>query len=190
MLYQNCRYLPIHCFNEINITGDLTFLIEERNTLSEKDIKKKYPEDLLQKKWEEIIQEYEKLAKNKKSAYLYSLRAEIIYLQYRIIFFASAQELIELGEDVSQMIHPLKKQQIKPMLASAKNNLNTKLKQLDKETDNKESDVQDFEKALAVVKGNGYSVDRFTLPVSEWIEILNNLERKAEALKKNKKKGS
>lgn len=188
MLYSNCRYLPIHNFNEVTITGDLTFLIQERELLQKEEIIKKYPKEVLESKWLEILNEYENITQNKKTEYLYKLKAEVIYLQNRVIYLSLILESLQEGYDVTNIINPEKTEDIKLLLASAKNNLNTKLRQLESETIENKAGKQDFEKALAIVKGNGYLIDRFTLPVSEWVEILNNLEKKAKEIEKMSKK--
>ena len=46
--YKNCRELPMHNFNEIQITNDLNYLVKDKTKQSDED---------LQRHWIEILEE-------------------------------------------------------------------------------------------------------------------------------------
>jgi hypothetical protein len=180
MLYRNCRELPVHNFNEIVITNNLSFLIKDQEEHKQEELKSH---------WKEIITEYETLIDDSKIAYMYRLKAEIIYLKQKIQFLILAQAIYEAGYDISEHIKPIKPQELKTYISAARNTLNLKLKQ--EANDGKESKdipINAFEEAIATAKGNGYLIDRYTLPVSEWIAISSQLEKKAKEIEKIKNK--
>ncbi len=39
MLYKNCRELPYHNFNEIQVEGDLNYLVKDKGKHSEEELK-------------------------------------------------------------------------------------------------------------------------------------------------------
>jgi len=179
MLYENCRTLTIHNFNEITITGNLKFLI----------IEGEHTEDELKDKWQEIIGEYETLAKDQKVMNLYRLRGEINYLEKYLKYLQLAEEAHINGKDVKELIKPALPQQLHALISSTSNKLRKLVKEFADEEQRKiEHNPQVFEEAIASAKGNGYLIDRYTLPVSEWIAITRQLEQRAKELDKLSRK--
>lgn len=176
MLYENCRTLPIHNFNEITLTGNLSFLIIDKG---------EHSEDELQQHWQEIIQEYETLAKDQKVISLYRIKGEIIYLKNNLYYLELAEVLHDNDVDVTEMIKPVSPDQLHALVSSTRNKLNLRMKQYEtEEKQDIEHSPQAFEEAVAAAKGNGYLIDRYTLPVSEWIAITRQLEQRAKEYEK------
>lgn len=167
MLYKNCRELPIHIFNEISLTNDLNLLIKENNN--------NYTEDQLLDKWIDIIDEYNKLsgsdnAYNEKISYeknklkLYIL---IAVRDLRDTVGIDNEELKLLCKDFSFRID-----KIDLYINSILKSLKTQ-DELDKLNIDKKNNFEDI---LAVLNENGFNINRFITPVSEYLAYINRLK--------------
>jgi len=179
MLYQNCREIPIHNFNEISITGDMSFLIKEKG---------KHTEDELQDKWIDLIDEYngyfnkenESLEKNK----------QIELLRFEYLKLIAIKNLIlsnENGDEVKKILKKLniKEDKLDRFISSCLSNLN----KLSLENNIKSDNGYSFEESLIVLNENGFNVDRFKNTVSEYAFFINRLNKKINEQRKLQHRG-
>lgn len=172
MLFQNCRELPIHNFNEICITNDLTFLVKEDS----KDYK---DEDLLEK-WISIVDEYNKL-QNNTSSYDDRLKQEKNKLKLSQMY---ALLILDYLEKDKQIVRKLCSK-INVVYEKLDLFINQTIKELRKEEQfNENSNENQLEETLAILNENGFKIDRFKTPVSEYIACINRLKESIKAKSK------
>ena len=73
--YKNCRELPMHNFNEIQITNDLNYLVKDKTKQSDED---------LQRHWIEILEESFELSKDTNQKKFFKDKSELIHLEVKI----------------------------------------------------------------------------------------------------------
>ncbi|MXV39350.1 hypothetical protein GO491_11795 [Flavobacteriaceae bacterium Ap0902] len=174
MLYKNCRELPIHNFNEC-MEGNFSYLV----------ISGEHSEIEIQEKWIGIIDEYNSLI-TKGADINISKKAEILGLHLKINLITILQELKSVESLADGEFKDLIKKYGKPtLLAGLKNKLNRKLNELPEQKDSE----NDFDKTLAVLNSQGFNVDRFKTPVSEYIKMLELLDEKFKAIQNSRKQG-
>lgn len=185
MLYQNCRELSCHIFNELFITGDLKLLVKEKS--------KVYTSDELIAHWHLIIDEFNELTKNTEAAKEFKQRLEIIYLNNLIYFlhFIQATQHITLTEEVKTIVETIKKEHrirdVSKHIAKSNNRLSQLMSQIEKEkSDNSKVQQIGFEEIFAELISQGTSFNRHTTSVSEFAFLLNIMKKK-NSNKPNKK---
>lgn len=177
-LYNKCNILPIHNFNEAS-NGDLSFLQVNKN--------EEIPEYILQETWIEIMDEYLKISNSALTLSILGEKLKSVYLISQLKVYQSLKNCFENEIDVTEL---LKKYRIKPeninqKIALVKNDFN-QLFTKEKEGKN-ESDNSNFEMSLAMIRKEGYSIDRFKMVVTEWCAILNQIEKQQRIAQKNGK---
>lgn len=183
-IYQNCRELPIHNFNEVIITGDLNFLVKDKSIQD--------PE-LLNQQWKNILDEFHEISNDKAFNRILLEKAEIIYLQGKVL---ACQVIIGIGtngqnEEITEKIKELRSRyrirDVKQALASTKNKLKLKIAQFERMTTHEESKVSLGAMIANVSRILGYKIDRFTTTVEEWVELIKTAEEIAKENQKKKK---
>lgn len=183
-IYQNCRELPIHNFNEVIITGDLNFLIKDKSTQDPEELKKA---------WDNILSEFHDISDDKAYKKILSEKAEIIYLKGKVL---ACQIIIEVGsnresEEILKGIKELRKRyrvrDARNTLAATKNKLKLKIAQFERMTTHEESKVSLGSMIANVSRILGYKIDRFTTTVEEWVELLKTADEIVKESKKKKK---
>ncbi len=185
-LYQNCRELPIHNFNEIIITGDLSFLVKDGSQQDEKE---------LADHWQNIISEFHEISNDKLYNRILMEKAEIIYLQGKvlacqIVFGLLGRKLShEVAEKVDELRQRYKIRNVKSSLAQSRNKLKLKIAQFERMTTHEESKASLGSMIANLSRVLGYKIDRFTTTVEEWIELVKTAEEIIKEKKKLKEKG-
>ena len=87
MLYKNCRELPMHNFNEIQVENDLSYLIKDGA---------EHDSEELERHWIDILEESFKLSKDHSQQKFFRDRAELIYLETKITILSYVKELEHL----------------------------------------------------------------------------------------------
>lgn len=165
MLYKNCRELPIHNFNEC-MEGNLSYLV----------VSGEHTDDELESKWVDILDEYNALTKTGVDTNIIK-RCEIVSLQLQIDLIVELSTLSNVEEFQKYT------QNKDRLIAGLTNKLNRKIKELPKNTDK-----NDFDKTLAVLNSNGFTIDRFKTPVSEYVKMLELLDEKIKAMREHQSK--
>lgn len=176
--YKNCRELPIHNFFELSRTGELRYLLKDYDDAGDFQ-----DNEDLQKANIEIIDEYNALFKNKrnesviKNSELVALEIKLqnLLLIQSILFHSGWTEDLEkqarkTGVELADLDIHIKT--IRSQLRKVQNRMKT-------EAENSENESDNLEKALSLVKENGFNLDRYRTPVIEFAYALNRLEEKA-----------
>lgn len=172
MIYNNCRELSIHCFNEICLTNDLKLLIKENS--------KHYTERELLEKWIDIINQYNEL-QNNTNVYDYKIKLEKNKLKLTQMY------ALLILDNINEDKIVIKKICSKIGIVYDKLDLfiNQTIKELRKEEQfNENSNENQLEETLAILNENGFKIDRFKTPVSEYVACINRLKESIKA--KNK----
>lgn len=182
-IYKSCRELPIHNFNEIIVTSDLTNLIKDGSAQDEKE---------LAVHWQFILDEYHEISNDKTFIRILKDKAEIIYLQNK----AFACEIIiglfgkELNDEQKSLIDELRKKyrvkNAKTSLSHTKNRLNLKIAQFERMTSHPESKSSFGAMIVRVSRILGYKIDRFTTTVEEWLGAVKMADEIVRESKKRK----
>lgn len=184
-LYQNCRELPIHNFNEIIITGNLNFLVKDGSIQND---------DELAVLWQSILDEFHELSDDKSYNQLLKNKAEIIYLQGKvmaceILIALFGRTLTEEQEaKVKELRSKYKIKNAKTALAHTRNRLNIKVDQFNRMTSNSESKHNLGRMISNVSRIVGYKIDRFNTTVEEWIESVKLADEIVKENQKNRDK--
>lgn len=184
-LYQNCRELPIHNFNEIIITGDFKFLVKDG---SEQDTEE------LANHWQNIIDEFHEISNDKTFNMLLKNKAELMYLQGKCMACEIIISLfgMNLNDYQKELIQKLRKsyriKDAKLSLAHTTNRLNIKISQFERMSSHKESKTSLGAMIINISRIVGYKLDRFTTTVEEWVEAVKMADEIIKANQKNKQK--
>ncbi|WDF45250.1 hypothetical protein PQ459_10100 [Chryseobacterium sp. KACC 21268] len=176
-LYDKCNVLPIHNFNEA-MNGDLSFLKKNPNS--------KVPDFILQNLWIEILDEFLKVSNNKISLMMLGKKIKTVYLISQMDVLSAIQISINAGVDVDFYLkkYRVKKETINLKISLLKNEIN---KIFSENKDNKDDGEghANFEMSLAMIRKEGYTVDRFKMVVTEWCAILNQIEKQHKNAKRS-----
>lgn len=161
MIYKTCRTLPIHNFNEIGITGDLSYLISDGS---------KHTEDELKESWLDILNEFIIIHPDQTIKYENDLKEKLFLMVTRLVVLENMINLDFYPESILKKLN-LKKERVRKEFNKTRQktaHLRAKLKTSDKV----ETEVNGFEKTLAhLTKFYGAKIDRHTTTVSEWLEL-------------------
>lgn len=189
MVYRNCRVLPLYIFNEIFTTTDLTTLIKKPE-----DVDKVSAEEL-ETIWQDILQEYDTLNSNFSSKKQYKDSCEIVFLQTKLTFLRVCVILSQVAlsqEQQSKMEEILKGYNVKDPIKdidSVNNLLSIKKSEFESNYKKEKKDKKSLDYNIArVSKFVGYRVDKFTVTVSEWVELLKMVDEQIAEQKKWQKK--
>lgn len=161
MIYKTCRELPIHNFNEISLTSDLTYLVKDGT---------KYSIEQLQDAWLDILSEFILINPNQLLKYEESLKQDLFLMISKIKVL---ENIINNNLYTSTILNKLniKKERVKKEYNKLRHKiavLTSKLKGEEKA----KKELNSFEKTLAVMtKFYGAKMDRKTTTVSEWLEL-------------------
>ncbi|WP_027381873.1 hypothetical protein [Epilithonimonas caeni] len=180
-LYDKCNILPIHNFNEA-MSGDLSFLKKDPNS--------KVPDFILQNLWIEILDEFLKISDNKISMMMLGKKIKTVYLLSQMDVFTAIKVSINAGVDVEPYLkkYRVKKENIDLKISLLKNEINRIFFSENKKENNDGQGHSNFEMSLAMIRKEGYSVDRFKMVVTEWCAILNQIEKQHKIQQKNGKR--
>lgn len=182
MLYKNCRELPYHNFNEIQVEGDLTYLVKD---------KEKHDDIELQKHWDFIIEEYFDLTNDFSQKKFFRDKAELNYLQLKLTVMEKSKYLLTLDLDkdnrdaLNEMLKNYKVADLDNDILSVKDDIHLKLNRF-KSAYNVEN-TGTFEDMLASMRMNGIQVNRHEITVSEWVSLLKQAQKQATRKNSNKK---
>lgn len=179
-LYDKCNVLPIHNFNEA-MNGDLSFLKKNPNSI--------VPDFILQNIWVDILDEYLKISDNKISLMMLGKKIKTVYLISQLDVMSAIKIAIEAGVDVDPYLkkYRVKRENINLKISLLKNEINKIFAENKKEKDESQGHAN-FEMSLAMIRKEGYSVDRFKMVVTEWCAILNQIEKQHKQQQKNGKR--
>lgn len=169
MLFQNCRELPIHNFNEC-VMGNLYYLIKNGE----------HYDDEIEAKWVDILDEYSELTA---SGNLIAKKIQMVAINLEIekmrLLMAIDSPTKQQKEIIKRYLNKYRSKDIPKLITS----LSNKLKRLIKEMPEEHKDSYSLDKSIAMMKANGFQIDRFTTPVSEYLEMINVLKERAKKRK-------
>ena len=174
MLYRNCRELLYHNFNEIQITGDLTYLIKDNA---------EHGQEELREHWVEILEEYCELSNNYEQKKFFRDKAELKNLEIKLNVLNCLKPILELDLSDEQRANAnkvLKKYRIDDVdrgILGTKDDINIKIKKLQASLDGKETTT--FEEIISALRINQINVSRRELTVSEYVSLLKELKKKS-----------
>lgn len=182
MLYQNCRELPIHNFNEVIVTDDFKHLIKDNSQHSAEE---------LSNQWQIIVEEYNRISDDQSFKKTLRDKCEIYYLQSKL----SACEIIlkfkdfELEDEQIQQLNDLKKafkiRNVSEAHSSTQNKLQLKIEQFQRSQTHEESKSSLGHNIANLSRILGMKINRFTTTVEEWVELLKMAD---EVIKENSRK--
>ena len=181
MLYDNCRTLSIHLFNEISLTLNYRLLVKEDDHL--------YTDEKLSEVWDAIIDEYHKLNDDNAQSNFYRKKGNIIHLEQRLMLLRSLEYLTYFPLTKQQRIefdkliikHNIK--DLKRELSATETKLGFLISEFEKEYSTNMEKFS-FEHTLVRVSSLlGYQINRYKTSVAEWIELLKLAREKAKPLK-------
>lgn len=171
MLYKNCRELPYHNFNEIQIEGDLKYLIKDTEI---------HEDNELQDHWLKILEERLKANNDFEQKKFFRDKAELNYLQVKLTVLEGILPLylFDLTDEQQEQIQTILKlyrvSNIEQDILGTKDDINIKISALKKGDDSEKKGS--FDKTLAVMRMNGYNVNRFDITVSEFDELISQMK--------------
>lgn len=171
-LYTTCNTLPIHNFNEIMNNQDLNYLkINRDDKVSNSD---------LENAWLNLMDEYFTLTNNPKALHQLKNKMHIMILEKKIHVLEILKYCIarEINVDEEMKIYRVTKQNLPQHLGLLKNDLLKKLAAIPEEINNADNE---FDKTIAVLMSRGFSVNRFKTVVSEWVAMLEIVEKQNKA---------
>lgn len=174
MLYKNCRELLYHNFNEIQITGDLTYLIKDGAEHDDNELKSH---------WINIIEEYCQLSNNFEQKKFFRDKAELKSLEIKLNVLIHLKPIMEMKLDEQQLekvegiLKHYRVSDIERDILGTKDDIKIKIKKLEESISNKETST--FEEIMSSLRINGISVSRKELTVSEYISLLKELKKKS-----------
>lgn len=181
MLYQNCRELPYHNFNEIGITGDLKFLIK----------KGRHGNKELERHYIEILDEYIQLTDDFAQKKFFKDKAELKFLEVKLEILKFFEGIIKENLDgdnrkrYDRILKQYRVTDIKRSILGTQDDINLKINQLKKtDLDQKNSN---FEDDLATMRMNGVNIDRFKITVSELVALKKKMRAKPKGHKANER---
>ena len=172
-LYKNCRELLYHNFNEIQLTGDLSYLIKDNE---------EHTEDELTEHWENIVEEYLEISNNFEQKKFFRDRAELKALELKLSILQTIQYITKLGlnkEQEKQIEVILKRYRVFNLdqdILGTKDDINIKIKKFKNAFDGNEG--VSFDEILSSLRINGISVSRKELTVSEYVSLLKEIKKK------------
>lgn len=172
-LYRNCRELLYDSFNEIKLTGDLTYLIKDNEKHDEKE---------LIERWEEILDEYFTISENFEQKKYFRDRAEMkaLELKLSVLYHIRYLEGLPLTEEHKKALEPIKKRyrvhDLERDILGVKDDISIKLSRMKSKVN--EDGGATYEEILSAMRVNGISVSRKELTVSEYVSLLKEIQKK------------
>jgi len=169
--YKNCRELPMHNFNEIQITNDLNYLVKDKSKQSDED---------LQRHWIEILEESFELSKDTNQKKFFKDKSELIHLEVKINILHTLRNLtgLKLNNEQQKIFDFIKKKyrvtDFEQSILQTTDKINLKISQFKRQYDSEKS--SNFESMLASMRINGYHVNRHEITVSEWFALIEQIK--------------
>lgn len=182
MLYKNCRELPYHNFNEVQVEGDLTYLVKD---------KEKHDETELKEHWIEILEEYFTLTNDFSQRKFFRDKAELSYLQLKLNVLKHIQPLILSGlnekqqKQINEILTKYRVSDIEQAILGTIDDINLKINRFN--TAYSIEKKSNFEELLAIMRMNGCQVNRHEITVTEWVALLGQM-KKQSSLKNERKR--
>jgi hypothetical protein len=176
-LYSDCSELPITVFYRIIETGDLSLLTIEGNASA----------DDLQRRWDEILREFEKLTgKANYQQYLRENAHDLAAVNRLNALISLYYIVIYSGDDISQdaaywKVKPTK-EAIRMVIMREQTRLNIATIEKTKTEPQKKTDFYDL--WTSVENGLNRSIDVENCSVRKWVSLCKSLEDKIKHLKK------
>ena len=174
MLYRNCRELLYHNFNEIQITGDLTYLIKDNAEHNQEE---------LRNHWVNILEEYCELSNNYEQKKFFIDKAELKSLEIKLNVLVHLNPIMKMDLDneqkakIDKILKRYKVTDIERDILGTKDDINIKIKKLHVSLEEKETST--FEEIISALRINQINVSRKELTVSEYISLLKELKKKS-----------
>lgn len=171
MLYRNCRELPIHNFNEIEVTGDLTYLIKEGN----------HDEKELEKHWIDILDEAITLSKDQGQTKFFRDKAELLYLETKLKVLSGIGYIVNLEiseaqkKDIDSLLKKYRVTNIEQSILETTDKINLKISQF-KRVYNIEKN-SNFDSVLAIMRMRGYHINKKEISVSEFYALVDEMKK-------------
>lgn len=177
-LYHNCRELPVHNFNEVMYTGNLQWLV----------VNGEVDDYTLRDTWISILSEYYDLTGNNKE----------FIKKKQLLKQITELNALEVFINVHGTLSKKEREKYYKELKVTEKNLITRYKrisnivrlELEAQKDKKnEGSIRDLDKSLAILNENGFVVDRYKTPLSEYLAYIERLNDKVKAMNNQNKKG-
>lgn len=171
-LYTRCNELPIHNFNEVATNDDFNFL--------KKNPDDKVSIDDLQLAWLGILDEFIRISKNAFAIATIQKKSTIILLEKKLHVFEAIKLNIKYGNDVTDVCkeYRVKRDKIDAYIGMVKNDI-ARIQKGIKTEDGVKSET-DFDRSIMICNKYGYTINRFTTMVSEWVQALNLIEKEQQ----------
>lgn len=165
MIYQNCRELPIHWFNEIGLTGDLKYLIKDGE----------HTEEELNDAWLDILSEYVLIHPIGFLKQEQQEKQKLAYMSQRMAIIKTVMDFDVYSDELLKKLKLTRK-----TIKKEYNKLRQKTAQLHARLNTKEEIKQEqsgFEKTvIQLSKYYGFKIDRYTTTVSEWLQFIGEVK--------------
>lgn len=198
MFYKNCRELPYHNFNEVQVENSFIYLIKNKKSYKRFDnLMNKEPKDFtqdelvwfngiakdLERLWIDLLDEYFRLTNDFSQTKFFKDRSELLFLETKKEILETLFKIndFDLSEDQRNQLNCiLKKYRVtdfKTSILGTNDDINLKISQL---KTNKSSDKKsNFEETLAMMRMNGVNVNRHEVTVSEFVVMINMMSKKS-----------
>lgn len=174
-LYKNCRELLYHNFNEIQLTGDLTYLVKDGVTHDEEELKEH---------WINILEEYLMLTNSFEQKKFFRDKAELKYLELKLTILLHLKPLIgmEMSKENKIEIESILKQyrvtDIDQDILATKDDINIKVSRFKNAYKEDDKQKATFEDIISTFRINGVSINRMETTVSEYVSLLKQYKNK------------
>lgn len=182
MLYKNCRELPYHNFNEVQVEGDLTYLIKDKTEHDDIELKEH---------WINILEEYFTLTNDFSQTKFFRDKAELNYLQLKLSVLKHVKPLLRLNlnkaqkEKIDEVLKKYRVTDVEQDILGTTDDINLKINRFNLAYNSEKK--SNFEELLALMRMNGCQVNRHEITVTEWIALLNQM-KKQSSLKNERKR--
>lgn len=202
-IYRSCSELSIFLFHNILETGDYTLLLKEPVETEDPE-EQDYIEKELNEAWNEVYEEYCKLAEDNASLMYFLICNELLYLKTRrrfgtvllnsLIRRRDSASMMDYIDELARWKFVIDKEKpfeaevakVKRLLRAAKNKIRLKEDELEKYKENdgeeKMSLVQQVLKVELALGKN--EIDPKTTSVERWIAMIKEISLKNEAMRK------
>lgn len=204
MFYKNCRELPYHNFNEVQVENSFIYLIKNKKSYKRFDnLMNKEPKDFtqdelvwfngiakdLERLWIDLLDEYFRLTNDFSQTKFFKDRSELLFLETKKEILESLFKIndFDLTEDQRNQLNGiLKKYRVtdfKTSILGTNDDINLKISQL--KTSKSSDKKSNFEETLAVMRMNGVNVNRHEVTVSEFVAMINMMSKSGSKAKSN-----
>lgn len=183
MLYKSCRELPMHNFNEIQLTNDLSYLIKDGSDHSQEE---------LQQQWIDILDERSQTNKDRTQTKYFRDSSELLFLETKLNILTTLSKLVydNLNEDQKANYDKILKgyhvKDIEQAVLVTTDKLNLKISQFKTAYDNEKN--SNFEDILASMRMAGYHVNRHEITVSEFDALMVQIKKQNKAQNARRKR--